>query len=54
MELWDYENNVFFEVWRSGGNPDAIDFEGRVEDHYYDGDYPEEAARDELRRQGGK
>lgn len=39
----EYEADVAFEVWRSGGNPDAID-EYRVQECYDMGDYPEEAA----------
>lgn len=31
-----YENDVFYEVWRRGGNPDRIDYD-RVEDSFYDG-----------------
>ena len=42
-----YEGDVFFEVWRSGGNPDAIDFD-RVNDAYYAGDFAEDAATFEL------
>lgn len=45
-----YDEDVFYDVWRSGGNPDRIDAE-RVMDHYYDGHSHEEAARAELRRQ---
>lgn len=50
-ERRNYENDVFYEVWRSGGDPDRIDFDGRVEDHFYNGDYPEDAAAHELRCQ---
>lgn len=45
-----YENDVFYEVWRSGGNPHAIDFD-RVDDQRYRGMYAEEAAAYELRAQ---
>jgi hypothetical protein len=49
----DYENDVYYEVWRSGKNPDVINYD-RVEDHYYNGDPTEAAARDEIRRQNAK
>ena len=45
----DYEGDVIFDVWRSGGNPDAVDLDA-VRDHYDAGDYPESAAAAELRR----
>lgn len=46
-ERREYENDVFYEVWRSGGNPDAINYD-RVEEHFYNGDYSEHAASHEL------
>ena len=49
-ERRQYENDVFYEVWRSGGNPDGIDYD-RVRDHYYDGYSSEESAGYELRSQ---
>jgi hypothetical protein len=45
----EYEGDVFYEVWRAGGNPDAINFD-RVEDRRWDEWEPEETAADELRR----
>lgn len=49
-EQREYENDVFYEVWRSGGNPDRINYD-RVEDHFYNGDCYETATRHELRMQ---
>ncbi len=48
-ERREYEADVAYAVWRSGGNPDRVDHD-RVLDHYYDGRYSDEAARSELRR----
>lgn len=45
-----YENDVFYEVWRSGRNPDAINYD-RVDEHHYNGDSVECATRHELRAQ---
>lgn len=45
-----YKNDVFYEVWRSGGNPDGIDYD-RVQDQYWNGQNAEDAARAELRAQ---
>ena len=45
-----YRGDVDYEVWRSGGNTDAIDYD-RVEDHRWDGYTAEENAQYELRRQ---
>lgn len=47
--LRDYENDVFYEVWRRGGNPDRID-DDRVSDAYYDGVYADDCAAREMRR----
>jgi len=52
-ERQQYENDVFYDVWRSGGNPDRIDCE-RVSDSYYDGMSHDAAANVELRRQQPK
>jgi hypothetical protein len=49
-ERRQYENDVYYEVWRGGGDPDRIDFD-RVEDQRQDGAYPEEAASSEIRKQ---
>ena len=46
----DYENDVFYEVWRAGGNPDTIDYD-RVDDHRWEGEYADYAAECELRCQ---
>lgn len=45
-----YFGDVLFEVWRHGGNPDAVDRD-RVEESQRYGDWPEECAHYELRRQ---
>jgi hypothetical protein len=42
-----YESDVFYEVWRSGGNTDRIDPD-RVQDRYYNGQDAESAASAEL------
>lgn len=49
-ERREYEADVFYEVWRSGGNPDAINYD-RVDDARWDGIDAEGAARTELRKQ---
>ena len=48
-----YKNDVFYDVWRSGGNPDRIDPD-RVNQHYWDGMDSESAAMQELRSQRPK
>ena len=45
-----YEGDVWYDVWRSGGNPDRVDHD-RVIDGYYEGRQAEDVARAELRRQ---
>ncbi len=45
-----YCGDVIYEVWRSGGNPDAVSADD-MDDHYYDGLDAEAAAREELRCQ---
>ena len=45
-----YHNDVWYEVWRSGGNPDAISPE-RVQDAFYNGAYSQDAAAREIRSQ---
>ena len=45
-----YEGDVFYDVWRAGGNPDRINMD-RVDDHYGAGDDQEAATRDELQHQ---
>jgi len=47
---YEYENDVFYEVWRNGGDPEMINYD-RVDDRYYDGISTEDAALHELRRQ---
>lgn len=42
--------DVYYEVWRRGGNPDAVD-DDRVRDAEYCGDTAEEIAHAELWRQ---
>lgn len=46
----DYYGDVIYEVWRSGGNPDTVDYDD-LDDYRYEGLYPDEAALCELRRQ---
>lgn len=46
----DYFGDVVYEVWRSGGNPDAVDRDC-TDECFYDRREPDECARDELRRQ---
>ncbi len=48
-----YEADVFYEVWRDGGNPDNINCD-MVDDAYYDGKYPEEIANKIIQRQHEK
>lgn len=45
-----YRGDVIYDVWARGGNPDAVNYD-RVSDHYYNSDFPDEAARAEMRRQ---
>lgn len=45
----DYHKDVQYEVWRSGRNPDRLDYD-RVEDHRLDGTDAYDAARCEMRR----
>lgn len=49
-ERREYEGDVYYDVWCGGGEPDAIDFE-RVDECFYDGTPPEEAAAIEIRAQ---
>lgn len=48
-----YQNDVSYEVWRRGGNPDRIDPD-RVQDHYYNEQDVDSAASVELRVQQSK
>ena len=52
-EQRQYENDVFYEVWRGGGDPDRIDYD-RVSENYQNGNSPEDTARVELKRQTPK
>jgi hypothetical protein len=45
-----YRADVTYEVWRSGRNPDRIDYD-RVSEHIYHGDSSREAADHEIRLQ---
>ena len=45
-----YEADVYYEVWRAGGDPDRIS-DDRLDDARWDGVEPETAARSELRAQ---
>lgn len=46
----EYEGDVIYDVWRAGGNPDAVDLDA-VGEHYYYGDEAEATVRDELSEQ---
>lgn len=46
----DYLGDVIYEVWRSGGDVDRIDYD-RVQYNQYDGFEFEQAARVEMRHQ---
>jgi hypothetical protein len=48
-----YHGDVFYEVWRAGGNPDAVSYD-RVQQRYYDGQDSQSAASAELRAQRPK
>lgn len=39
-----------YQVWRSGGNPDRINYD-RVQEHFHNGDTADQAAAHELRSQ---
>ena len=52
-EQRQYHDDVFYKVWRWGGNPDRIDYD-RVQNQYYEGQDSENAARQELRTQRPK
>jgi hypothetical protein len=45
-----YNNDVFYEVWRRGGDPDRIDCD-RVADDRYDGLSASESASAQIERQ---
>ena len=49
-EEYDYENDVYYEVWRSGGNPDRIDMD-RVNDDFHENLSHEQSARNHFNRQ---
>lgn len=48
-----YENDVFYDVWRSGRDPDRID-DDRVDDARWNGLSADEAAEAEIRAQRPK
>ena len=48
-----YDGDVFYAVWRGGGNPDHIDTD-RVRDAYYEHITAEDFAASEVRRQQSK
>lgn len=52
-ERREFENDVFYEVWRSGRDPDRIDYD-RVEDARLHGASADEAAKTEIRAQQPK
>jgi len=45
-----YHGDVFYDVWRGGGNPDAVDYDRTTRD-YYNGFSSGESASNELHRQ---
>jgi len=45
-----YTEDVVYDVWRSGGDPDAVDYD-RVDDGFDDREDPFDVARDEVSRQ---
>lgn len=49
-ERREYEADVFYEVWRGGGNPDAIDYD-HTDNAYYNGIPADDCASSELSRQ---
>lgn len=49
-ERREYENDVFYEVWRSGRDPDRIDYD-RVDDNRLAGMDADDAASVEIRAQ---
>jgi len=49
-ERREYEADVFYAVWRSGGNPDAIDYD-HTDNAYYNGIPADDCAHAELRAQ---
>ncbi len=49
-EQREYENEVFYQVWRAGGNPDRIN-DDRVLDNFYDHEDEDYAAQIELNAQ---
>jgi hypothetical protein len=46
----DYWGDVVYDTWRSGGNPDAVDWD-RCHDRYYEGRSVESCVAAELRIQ---
>lgn len=48
--LRKFEGDVVYDVWRSGGNPDAVSYDRLVDDYYGDRSVDEVVAR-ELRSQ---
>ena len=52
-ERRQYQDDVSYQVWRNGGNPDRVDYE-RVENGYYEGRQPDDVAREERERQRPK
>lgn len=49
-ERREWDSNVYYEVWRSGGNPDNINPD-RMDDRFYNSQTAEEAASGEMRRE---
>ena len=45
-----YEGDVWYEVWRRGGDPDRVN-DDRVDNNYYNGIDADSAARIELQHQ---
>lgn len=45
----EYYADVYYDVWRAGGNPDRLE-DDRVSNHHDNGLFHDEAARAEMRR----
>ena len=45
-----YEGDIIYDVWRNGGNPDAIG-DDRMDDAFYDRVPVDDFVKSELRRQ---
>ena len=48
-----FDADVHYDVWRSGGNPDAIDRDA-LRDDYYAGEHAEDVATSIVRQQNAR